>query len=142
MTKKITGYIKLHVLAGKATPAPPIGPALGQHGVNIMEFCRVFNKMTAHMDQAIKVRVLITVYEDRSFTVLTKEPPSAGKSAKYTAIARSKSDAPRKLAKFVSANTGRIVKASPAEPHLGTKRIQKVVRSVVHREERTEGLTH
>ena len=77
MAKKITGYIKLQVPAGKANPAPPIGPALGQHGVNIMEFCKAFNAKTALMDPDLKVPVVITVYGDRSFTFETKTPPAA-----------------------------------------------------------------
>ena len=77
MAKKITGYIKLQVPAGKANPAPPIGPALGQHGVNIMEFCKAFNAKTAQMDPDLKIPVVITVYADRSFTFETKTPPAA-----------------------------------------------------------------
>jgi large subunit ribosomal protein L11 len=77
MAKKITGYIKLQVPAGKANPAPPIGPALGQHGVNIMEFCKAFNSKTAQMDPDLKVPVVITVFADRSFTFETKTPPAA-----------------------------------------------------------------
>ncbi len=71
MAKKITGYIKLQVPAGKANPAPPIGPALGQHGVNIMEFCKAFNAKTAQMDPDLKIPVVITVFADRSFTFET-----------------------------------------------------------------------
>src|SRR5499427_3928520 len=77
MAKKVTGYIKLQVPAGKANPAPPIGPALGQHGVNIMEFCKAFNAKTAQMDPDMKIPVVITVYTDRSFTFETKTPPAA-----------------------------------------------------------------
>jgi large subunit ribosomal protein L11 len=77
MAKKITGYIKLQVPAGKANPAPPIGPALGQHGVNIMEFCKAFNAKTAQMDPDMKIPVVITVFADRSFTFETKTPPAA-----------------------------------------------------------------
>src|ERR687883_1032974 len=77
MAKKITGYIKLQVPAGKANPAPPIGPALGQHGVNIMEFCKAFNAKTAQMDPDLKIPVVITVFADRSFTFITKTPPAA-----------------------------------------------------------------
>ena len=76
MAKKITGYIKLQVPAGKANPAPPIGPALGQHGVNIMEFCKTFNAQTAQANGRI-TPVEITVFEDRSFTFITKTPPAA-----------------------------------------------------------------
>jgi large subunit ribosomal protein L11 len=76
MAKKITAYIKLQVPAGKANPAPPIGPALGQHGVNIMEFCKAFNAKTANVGD-MKIPVVITVYGDRSFTFITKTPPAA-----------------------------------------------------------------
>lgn len=77
MAKKITGYIKLQIPAGKANPAPPIGPALGQHGVNIMEFCKAFNARTQNDDPDMKIPVVITVYGDRSFTFETKTPPAA-----------------------------------------------------------------
>jgi large subunit ribosomal protein L11 len=76
MAKKITGYIKLQVPAGKANPSPPIGPALGQHGVNIMEFCKAFNAKTANDDPGTVTPVVITVYADRSFTFVTKTPPA------------------------------------------------------------------
>lgn len=76
MAKKIRGYVKLQIPAGKATPAPPIGPALGQHGVAIMNFCKEYNERTASMTGQI-VPVVITVYEDRSFTFITKTPPAA-----------------------------------------------------------------
>ena len=76
MAKKIEGYIKLQIPAGKATPAPPVGPALGQHGVNIVEFTKQFNAKTADMGDTI-VPVVITVYEDRSFSFITKTPPAA-----------------------------------------------------------------
>jgi large subunit ribosomal protein L11 len=77
MAKKIAGYIKLQIPAGKANPAPPIGPALGQHGVNIMEFCKAFNAKTQNDDPDMKIPVVITVYADRSFTFETKTPPAA-----------------------------------------------------------------
>ena len=76
MAKKIEGYIKLQIPAGKATPAPPVGPALGQHGVNIVEFAKQFNAKTADMGDTI-VPVIITVYADRSFSFVTKTPPAA-----------------------------------------------------------------
>jgi large subunit ribosomal protein L11 len=76
LAKKIRGYVKLQIPAGKATPAPPIGPALGQHGVAIMNFCKEYNERTASMTGQI-VPVVITVYEDRSFTFITKTPPAA-----------------------------------------------------------------
>ena len=76
MARKIENYIKLQVPAGKANPSPPVGPALGQHGVNIMEFCKAFNAQTAHENGRI-IPVEITVFEDRSFTFITKTPPAA-----------------------------------------------------------------
>ena len=77
MAKKVTAYIKLQVGAGKANPSPPVGPALGQHGVNIMEFCKAFNAQTQEMEAGLPVPVVITVYSDRSFTFITKTPPAA-----------------------------------------------------------------
>ena len=76
MAKKVTGFIKLQIPAGKATPAPPVGPALGQHGVNIVEFTKQFNAVTADKGDVI-IPVVITVYNDRSFTFITKTPPAA-----------------------------------------------------------------
>lgn len=76
MAKKVTGYIKLQIAAGKATPAPPVGPALGQHGVNIMGFCKEFNERTSK-DAGLIIPVVITVYQDKSFTFVTKTPPAA-----------------------------------------------------------------
>ena len=76
MAKKVTGYIKLQIPAGKATPAPPVGPALGQHGVNIVQFTKEFNAKTADMGDTI-IPVVITVYADRSFSFITKTPPAA-----------------------------------------------------------------
>jgi len=76
VAKKIEGYIKLQVPAGKATPSPPIGPALGQRGVNIMEFCKAFNAATQEMEALMPVPTIITVYADRSFTFVTKTPPA------------------------------------------------------------------
>ena len=77
MAKKVTAYIKLQVKAGQANPSPPVGPALGQHGVNIMEFCKAFNAQTQEMEAGLPVPVVITVYNDRSFTFITKTPPAA-----------------------------------------------------------------
>ncbi|MBP0050144.1 50S ribosomal protein L11 [Marinobacterium sp. AK62] len=77
MAKKINAYIKLQVKAGQANPSPPVGPALGQHGVNIMEFCKAFNAQTQGMEPGLPVPVVITVYNDRSFTFITKTPPAS-----------------------------------------------------------------
>lgn len=77
MAKKVQAYIKLQVGAGKANPSPPVGPALGQHGVNIMEFCKAFNASTAEIEAGLPIPVVITVFSDRSFTFVTKTPPAA-----------------------------------------------------------------
>ena len=77
MAKKINAYIKLQVKAGVATPSPPVGPALGQHGVNIMEFCKAFNARTQELEPGLPIPVVITVYSDRSFTFITKTPPAS-----------------------------------------------------------------
>jgi len=89
--KKITGYIKLQIPAGKANPAPPIGPALGQHGVNIMEFCKQFNAKTqAQAKEDLTIPVVITVFSDRSFTFITKTPPAAVLIKKAAGLATAK----------------------------------------------------
>ena len=77
MAKKIEGYIKLQVAAGSATPSPPIGPALGQRGVNIMEFCKAFNAATQELEKGMPIPTVITVYADRSFSFVTKTPPAS-----------------------------------------------------------------
>lgn len=77
MAKKIDAYIKLQVPAGQANPSPPVGPALGQHGVNIMEFCKAFNAQTQGIEQGLPTPVVITVFADKSFTFITKTPPAA-----------------------------------------------------------------
>ncbi len=77
MAKKIQAYIKLQVKAGEANPSPPVGPALGQHGVNIMEFCKAFNAKTQDIEKGMPIPVVITVYADRSFTFVTKTPPAS-----------------------------------------------------------------
>jgi large subunit ribosomal protein L11 len=77
MAKKVAAYIKLQVPAGQANPSPPVGPALGQHGVNIMEFCKAFNAKTQSMENGMPIPVIITVYADRSFSFITKTPPAA-----------------------------------------------------------------
>ncbi len=77
MAKKVDAYIKLQVAAGQANPSPPVGPALGQHGVNIMDFCKAFNAQTQSVEQGLPIPVVITVYADKSFTFVTKTPPAA-----------------------------------------------------------------
>jgi len=85
MAKKITGFIKLHIPAGKATPAPPVGPALGQHGVNIMDFCKNFNARTGK-GEGMLTPVVITVYQDHSYTFITKTPPASVLLAKAAKV--------------------------------------------------------
>ena len=88
MAKKIEAYIKLQVPAGEANPSPPVGPALGQHGVNIMEFCKAFNAKTQNLEKGMPIPVVITVYADRSFTFITKTPPAAVLLRKAAGIAK------------------------------------------------------
>jgi large subunit ribosomal protein L11 len=87
MAKKVTGFIKLHIPAGKATPAPPVGPALGQHGVNIMDFCKAFNARTSK-EEGMIIPVVITVYQDRSYTFITKTPPASMLLKKAAGLAK------------------------------------------------------
>jgi large subunit ribosomal protein L11 len=88
MAKKVAAYIKLQVPAGQANPSPPVGPALGQHGVNIMEFCKAFNASTQNMEGGMPIPVVITVYSDRSFTFITKTPPAAVLLRKAAGVAK------------------------------------------------------
>ncbi len=87
MAKRITGKIKLHIPAGQATPAPPVGPALGQHGVNIMEFCKAFNALTKEAPGGLIIPAVITVYRDKSFTFITKSPPATNLLKRAVGIA-------------------------------------------------------
>ena len=88
MAKKVTAYIKLQVPAGQANPSPPVGPALGQHGVNIMEFCKAFNASTQSIEAGLPIPVVITVYNDRSFTYITKTPPAPVLLRKAAGVAK------------------------------------------------------
>ncbi len=88
MAKKIDGYLKLQIPAGKANPSPPVGPALGQRGVNIMEFCKAFNAATQQMEPGMPIPVVITVYSDRSFSFVTKTPPAAYFLKKAAGVAK------------------------------------------------------
>lgn len=88
MAKKVTAFIKLQVKAGEANPAPPVGPALGQHGVNIMEFCKTFNAQTQSVEKGLPLPVVITVYSDRSFTFVIKTPPASYLVGKAAGVAK------------------------------------------------------
>lgn len=110
MAKKVTAQIKLQVEAGKANPSPPIGPALGQHGVNIMEFCKAFNARTAN-EAGMIIPVVITVYQDRSFTFITKTPPAAVLLKKAAKIPKGAGDPKRdKMGKISTAQLEEIAK--------------------------------
>lgn len=102
MAKKVQGYIKLHIPAGKANPAPPVGPALGQQGVNIMEFCKAFNAETGKMEAGMPIPVKITVYSDRSFTFETKTPPASYLIAKAANVKKGSGEAGRAVAGSVT----------------------------------------
>jgi large subunit ribosomal protein L11 len=110
MAKKVEAYVKLHVPAGQATPAPPVGPALGQHGVNIMEFCKAFNART--QDQAGMITpVVITIYNDRSFSFITKTPPASVLLKKAAGIETASGEPNRvKVAKVTRAQVEEIAK--------------------------------
>src|SRR5699024_6952821 len=88
MAKKVTGYIKLQVPAGQANPSPPVGPALGQQGLNIMEFCKAFNAATQDVEPGLPIPTVITAYADRSFTFITKTPPAAVLLRKQAGVAK------------------------------------------------------
>lgn len=110
MAKKVLAQIKLQVLAGKATPSPPIGPALGQHGVNIMDFCKAFNARTAN-EAGMVIPVVITVYQDRTFTFITKTPPAAVLLKKAAKIAKGAGDPKRdRVGKVTRAQVEEIAK--------------------------------
>lgn len=129
MAKKITGYIKLQVPAGKANPAPPIGPALGQHGVNIMEFCKAFNAKTAQNDPDMKIPVVITVYADRSFTFETKTPPAADLLKKAAGVEKGSGNPKKeKIGKISRAKLEEVAKTKM--PDLNTTDLQSAIRTI------------
>ncbi len=129
MAKKITGYIKLQIPAGKANPAPPIGPALGQHGVNIMEFCKAFNAKTQNDDPDMKVPVVITVYADRSFSFETKTPPAADLIRKAAGLAKGSSEPNRsKVGSISRAKLEEIAKMKM--PDLNTTNLESAVKTI------------
>jgi large subunit ribosomal protein L11 len=115
MAKKVTGYIKLQIPAGGATPAPPVGPALGQHGVNIMDFCKQFNAKTQDQPGMI-IPVVITVYADRSFTFITKTPPAAVLLKKAAGIDKASGEPNRtKVATLTTAQCEEIAQTKMAD---------------------------
>jgi large subunit ribosomal protein L11 len=128
MAKKITANIKLQVPAGKANPAPPIGPALGQHGVNIMEFCKAFNARTANMGD-MNIPVVITVYADRSFTFITKTPPAADLIKKAVGIDKGSAKPNRdKVGRITRKQIEEIAKTKL--PDLNTTSVEAAMRTI------------
>jgi len=129
MARKIETYIKLQVPAGQANPSPPVGPALGQHGVNIMEFCKAFNAATQGMEQGMPVPVVISVYSDRSFTFVTKTPPAAVLLKKAAGISKG-SGTPNtaKVGKVTRAQIEEIAKLK--EPDLNSADLEAAVRII------------
>jgi large subunit ribosomal protein L11 len=129
MAKKIEGYIKLQIPAGKANPAPPIGPALGQHGVNIMEFCKAFNAKTQNDDPDMKIPVVITVYADRSFTFETKTPPAADLLRKAAGIEKGSGKPNReKMGTISRSKIEEIAKRKMAD--LNTNNLESAMRTI------------
>lgn len=119
MAKKVMAQIKLQVTAGKATPSPPIGPALGQHGVNIMDFCKAFNARTAN-DAGMIIPVVITVYQDRTFTFITKTPPASVLLKKAAKIAKGAADPKRdRVGKVTRAQVEEIAKLKMVDLNAG-----------------------
>jgi len=129
MAKKVQAYIKLQVAAGQANPSPPVGPALGQHGVNIMEFCKAFNAQTQQLDAGAPVPVVITVYSDRSFTFTMKTPPASYLLKKAAGI-KSGSGEPntKKVGKVTREQLEEIAKAK--EPDLTAADLEAAVRTI------------
>ena len=135
MAKKISGYIKLQIPAGQANPAPPVGPALGQQGVNIMEFCKQYNAVTK--DQAgLIIPVVITVYKDKSFSFVTKSPPAAGLLKKAAGIASGSGEPNKtKVGKVTKAQLLEIVEAkkedlNARDPEMAARMIAGTARSM------------
>jgi large subunit ribosomal protein L11 len=129
MAKKVTGYIKLQVAAGQANPSPPVGPALGQHGVNIMEFCKAFNAQTQGPDAGTPTPVVITVYTDRSFTFVTKTPPAAVLLKKALGLKKgSGTPNTNKVGKVTRAQLEEIAKTK--EPDLTAAGLDAAVRTI------------
>ena len=130
MAKKVAAYISLQIKAGEANPSPPVGPALGQHGVNIMEFCKTFNAQTQNVEKGMPIPVKITVYADRSFTFITKTPPAAALLKKIVLGGKKGSATPNteKVGKATRAQLEEIVKIK--EPDLTAAEIEAAVRTI------------
>ncbi len=139
MAKKIDAYIKLQVKAGEANPSPPVGPALGQRGVNIMEFCKAFNAKTQELEKGLPIPVVITVYSDKSFTFVTKTPPASILLKKAAGIKQgSKTPNTVKVGKVTRAQLEEIANAKM--PDLNAANLDAAVR-IVAGSARSMGLT-
>ena len=129
MARKVDTYIKLQIPAGQANPSPPVGPALGQHGVNIMEFCKALNAETQNMEQGMPIPVVISVYSDRSFTFITKTPPAAELLKKAAGITKgSGTPNSEKVGRVTRAQLEDIVKLK--EPDLNAANMDSAVRII------------
>ncbi|QCI21371.1 50S ribosomal protein L11 [Buchnera aphidicola (Hyadaphis tataricae)] len=129
MAKKIQSYIKLQVSAGMASPSPPIGPALGQKGLNIMDFCKTFNKKTENMEKGLPIPVVITVYSDRSFSFITKTPPASILLKKFSGIKSGSNKA--KLSSIGKINRSQIEEiAKIKKSDMTGSNIQSMMRSI------------
>jgi len=129
MAKKVTAYIKLQIPAGQANPSPPVGPALGQHGVNIMEFCKSFNAATQKAEAGLPLPVVITLYADRSFTFITKTPPAAVLLRKIVGIPKGSGEPnTNKVGTVTRAQLEEIAKAK--EPDLTAASLDAAVRTI------------
>ncbi|HET7662609.1 MAG TPA: 50S ribosomal protein L11 [Rhodanobacteraceae bacterium] len=139
MAKKVIGYIKLQVPAGQANPSPPVGPALGQRGLNIMEFCKAFNAATQKMEAGLPIPTVITAYSDRSFTFITKTPPAAVLLRKISGIKKgSAKPNTDKVGKVTRAQLEEIAKQK--EPDLTAADLDAAVRTIAG-SARSMGLT-
>jgi large subunit ribosomal protein L11 len=129
MAKKVESYIKLQVPAGSANPSPPVGPALGQHGVNIMEFCKAFNAATQSVEQGMPIPVVITVYNDRSFTFVTKSPPASVLLKKVSGLQKGSGEPnTKKVGKITREQLEEIAKMK--EPDLTAADLDAAVRTI------------
>jgi len=129
VAKKITGYVKLQVAAGSANPSPPVGPALGQHGLNIMEFCKNFNAQTQKMEKGMPIPVIITIYSDKSFTFILKTPPASVLIRKALGLEKGSSDPNKnKVGKITRKQLEEIAKLKM--PDLTAKDMDAAVRTI------------
>ena len=129
MAKKVKTQIKLQIPAGAANPAPPVGPALGQHGVNIMDFCKQFNERTRSMEAGMTIPVVITVYEDRSFTFITKMPPVASLLKRAAGLAKASGEPNRNKVGKITIKQAEDI-ATQKMPDLNTKNLKSALEMV------------